>query len=304
MSDPRLDVYLLGETQLSTSPAKLALNLAAIFKKDISVFEKMLSQPRSLLKANVDTETANKYKKAIDKAGGCCELVRRDQPVSPIQAVPVSEPSSLSENILPEIPRSALTLAPVVNTPLTISVDDDIDNEARASLTRAYSSHNLDDAEHDAPFAATSEGSTNFPTRFGKKGIIFGVCILVVGVLAAVALPAYLNHAARTILSGASPLINDTRQKITQVIQQKNFLPSENILAGLPETINNEFVSSIQLKEGAQMVVAFRIALLGDSNTIIWTPTKKGDEVVWHCRDGTMSDKYRMPECRGGSGAN
>jgi hypothetical protein len=49
------------------------------------------------------------------------------------------------------------------------------------------------------------------------------------------------------------------------------------------------------------MVVAFRIALLGDSNTIIWTPTKSGDEVVWNCLGGTLSDKYRMPQCRRGA---
>lgn len=302
MSETRLDVYLLGETQLSTSPAKLAINLAAIFKKDTSVFEKMLSQPRSLLKANVDSEIASKYQRAIDKAGGCCELVRRDLPLAPIQAVPVSKPVPLSKNVIPEIPRSALTLAPVVTTPLTIPVDNDLDDEARASISRSYSSHNLADAEPEDTPDNTSAEANYFFNRFGKKAKIIGACILViVGVVAAVALPAYVNYATRVSLQGALPLINDTRQKITQVIQQKNFLPSENILANLPENISNEFVSSIQVKEGAKMVVAFRIALLGDSNTIIWTPTKNGDEVVWNCLGGTLSDKYRMPECRRGA---
>jgi Tfp pilus assembly protein PilE len=174
-----------------------------------------------------------------------------------------------------------MTLAPVATTPLTIPVD----------------------AEPEATPDTTSAESNYFYNRFGKKGTLFGIGIVTVGVLTAAILPAYLSYAARASLEGALPLINDTRQKITQVIQQKNFLPSENVLANLPENISNKFVSSIQLKDGAQMVVAFRIALLGDSKTIIWTPTKNGEDVVWSCLGGTLSDEYRMPECRGGSRA-
>jgi hypothetical protein len=177
-----------------------------------------------------------------------------------------------------------LTLAPVVTTPLTISVDD-----------------NLDDADPETTPDISSAGSNYFYNRFGKKGKVFGVDIVVVGVLVAAALPAYLGYKVRVTLEGAL-LISHTRQKIMQVIQQKNFLPNENLLANLPENISNEFVSSIQLKERTKMIVTPRIALLGDSNTIVWTPAKNGDDVVWHCLGGTVSDKYRMPEDGGGSG--
>lgn len=52
------------------------------------------------------------------------------------------------------------------------------------------------------------------------------------------------------------------------------------------------------------MIVTFNIPNLNEgNNTIIWTPTQQGSEIVWSCTAGTMLDKYRMPECRGGSGA-
>ena len=35
-------------------------------------------------------------------------------------------------------------------------------------------------------------------------------------------------------------------------------------------------------------------------NTIVWTPTKSGSDILWDCKTGTMPDKYRMAECRGG----
>jgi TM2 domain-containing membrane protein YozV/Tfp pilus assembly major pilin PilA len=134
-------------------------------------------------------------------------------------------------------------------------------------------------------------------------GAIFLVAII--GILAAIALPAYQDYTTRAKVQAALPLINETRQKVTQAIQQKDFLPSENLLAGLPDNISNEFVTSIQLSEDAQMIVTFRIPHLRDgNNTIIWTPTKNGDDIEWHCLGGSMNDKYRMRECRGGSGAN
>lgn len=67
MSDVRLDVYLLGETQPGVDRPTLVRNLAATFKKDVPVIEKMLRKPRSLLKASVDVVTAEKYKTAIYK---------------------------------------------------------------------------------------------------------------------------------------------------------------------------------------------------------------------------------------------
>jgi type II secretory pathway pseudopilin PulG len=137
--------------------------------------------------------------------------------------------------------------------------------------------------------------------------LVIGAILMVaiVGILAAVALPAYQDYTTRSKVQAALPLINETRQKVTAVIKQKNFLPSENVLAGLPETISNEFVTSIELIEDAKMVVSFRIPHLiqNGTNTIIWTPEIKGDDVVWTCLEGSLSDKYRMPECRGGSGA-
>lgn len=105
-------------------------------------------------------------------------------------------------------------------------------------------------------------------------------------------------------MQAALPLINETRAAVTNVIQQKDFLPSENLLAGLPDDMLNDFVSSIELSEDAQMIVSFRIPhLIQNGTNTIWTPTKEGGDVRWHCLGGTMRDRYRMPECRGGSGA-
>lgn len=382
MSDARLDIYLLGEPQPGTDRSTLVRNLAATFKKEVPVIEKMLRKPRSLLKADVDSATAAKYKAAIHKAGGHCELVNHGEQLFP------------SEALNPVAPRSALTMAPFEPTPLSPAA-------AEASASAAS-----DNIQYSSPYAAPN-ASGHAPDYFCYKcgkgiapgfaqcpycrapqvqfyrkekatagvlafflgglgvhrfylgqwwGIFYlifwgtlipsivslieafvfwltpnerwnqkygqvpaastGVKVAIavagvfafvffIGILAAVSLPAYQDYTTRSKVQAALPLINETRAAVTNVIQQKDFLPSENLLAGLPDDISNDFVSSIELSEGAQMIVSFRIPHLiqNGTNTIIWTPTKEGGDVRWHCLGGTMRDRYRMPECRGGSGA-
>ncbi len=133
-------------------------------------------------------------------------------------------------------------------------------------------------------------------------GVIFFV--MFIGVLAAVALPAYQDYTARAKMSAAMPLIDKTRAQVEKVILEKDFLPSENILAGLPENVSSQHVQSIRLSEGAQMIVTFNTSVGGaKAPTIIWTPKKVDAQIEWDCLGGSMPDRVRNPECRGGSGA-
>jgi TM2 domain-containing membrane protein YozV len=135
--------------------------------------------------------------------------------------------------------------------------------------------------------------------------LVIGVISFVVflGIAAAVALPAYQDYTARAKMNAALPLINQTRGQVEKVILEKNFLPSENILAGLPENISSPQVQSIRLSDGAQMIVTFDTMVGTDkAPTIIWTPTKTGDHIEWDCLSGSMPDRSRNPECRGGAG--
>ncbi len=133
-------------------------------------------------------------------------------------------------------------------------------------------------------------------------GVIFFV--MFIGVLAAVALPAYQDYTARAKMSAAMPLIDKTRAQVEKVILEKDFLPSENILAGLPENISSPQVQSIRLSEGAQMIVTFSTSVGGEkAPTIIWTPKKVDAQIEWDCLGGSMPDRVRNPECRGGTGA-
>ncbi|HSC68092.1 MAG TPA: NINE protein [Cellvibrio sp.] len=382
MSEVRLDIYLLGEPQPGVDRATLVRNLAATFKKEVPVIEKMLRKPRSLLKANVDTATAAKYKVAIQRAGGQCEWIKHGEQLFP------------SEALTAVAPRPALALTPIEPAPTT-RADDDSAAADEANYSSAgsspYVTPETDSAAPDqfcyqcgrsiasglpqcpycrAPqiqwhrkskvtagflafflggfgvhrfylgqwwgifylifcatlipgFVALIEAlvfwftpQERWDNKYGRvpaassglKAVVavagIFAFIFVIGILAAIALPAYQEYTVRAKVHAAMPLIEQSRQKVTEVIKQKDFYPSENLLAGLPETISNDMVTSIELGEGARLTVTFNAPSLRDGkNTIIWTPTRQGNEVSWTCTAGTMPDNYRTPECRGGSGA-
>ncbi|PUA29149.1 MAG: hypothetical protein B0W54_00620 [Cellvibrio sp. 79] len=276
MSDAKWDIYLLGETQLGVERSTLVRNLATLFKKDVPVIEKMLRKSRSLLKANVDLATAKKYQAAIDKAGGLCELVEHGEQLFPDDA------------LSPIAPRPTLSVAPVETA---TAPDTD-----QSSI--AYSS------SYEPP-QAQMNGPGNMPKKRSGMSIamIVGAVLFIpiIGILAAVALPAYQDYTIRAKVNAAVPLVDGTRAQVEKVILEKKFFPSENIMAGLPEDISTPHVRSIRLSAGAKLVVTYNAMSAGKAPTIIWTPKKSGKNIVWDCKGGTLQDKHRNPECRGGA---
>lgn len=374
MSDSTWDIYLLGEPQPGIDRPTLVRNLAALFKKDVPVIEKMLRKSHSLVKANVDIITAKKYQTAIQKAGGQSELRTHGEQLFPAAALsPVTAHQPLS--VAPVQPAPALTVAPVestanfhsspYDTPQTESQEPShfcvkcgaglYDGMTHCPKCYAAQPRYSRKSKVTAGFLALFLGGfgihrfylgqwwgvfyllfalTAIPgliafieafvfwftprERWERKygqvaaggpgmvialvvGAIFFVAFI--GILAAIALPAYQDYSTRAKVSAATPFINQTLANVEKVILEKNFLPSENIMAGLPETISNPHIKSIQLGDGAQVIVTFNAVASGNNSpTIIWTPARDGDEITWDCTGGNMPDRLRTSQCRSGAG--
>lgn len=302
MSDAKWDVYLLGETQLGVERSTLVRNLATLFKKDVPVIEKMLRKSRSLLKADVDLATAKKYKAAIDKAGGLCELVEHGEQLFPNDA------------LSPIAPRPTLSVAPVEAAAAPVSAAAPYVDQSSIAYSSPYeSSQAVDGQSHfcskcgtplNAGMAYCSKCHTPKKRSGMSVALIVGLVLFIpiIGILAAVALPAYQDYTLRAKVNAAAPLVEETRTTVENVILEKKFFPSENIMAGLPENISTPQVRSIRLSAGAKLVVTYNALSAEKAPTIIWTPKKSGNKIVWDCKGGTMQDKHRNPECRGGVG--
>lgn len=273
MSGHYMDVILLNTPQPGVDRGTLIRNLAATFKKESSAISNMLSQPRTRIKKNVEEALANRYKNIIETAGGQCELVSH---------------SELSVAVHDEQASRYL--------PPTEQVEEQLEQQPDST---AGAMNQL--AGHAYPENLASQAH---PAAKNKVAAIIVSCfvfVMLIGILTAIAIPAYQDYTLREKIADSMPLIDQTRKQLTAFIKKTDQLPKQNSQAGLPEVINSEFIGSIRLLEGALLEVTFNIsALPATGNTIIWLPVRHSDEILWSCKGGTLAERYRPQECRGG----
>lgn len=136
--------------------------------------------------------------------------------------------------------------------------------------------------------------------------VVILVLIPVVGILAAVAIPAYQDYTLRAQVNSAMPIVNRYKGEVSEFIQRTSFIPNSNLDAGLPENISDGHLQSLAIESGGRMVGTFQSdndQLNGE--TIVWVPAvsapgEAGATVTWDCSGGTLMKRFRPTECREG----
>ncbi|MEH6567668.1 MAG: hypothetical protein V7709_01245 [Halioglobus sp.] len=92
--DPKYDICFAGEILQGQDSSAVKLNIAKLFKADEATLNKLFSGKTQLLKRGCDRETALKYKKAIEQAGGK-PLIRAHSDIEkPAPAIPDKPPAA------------------------------------------------------------------------------------------------------------------------------------------------------------------------------------------------------------------
>lgn len=122
------------------------------------------------------------------------------------------------------------------------------------------------------------------------------VIISMVGILAAVAIPAYedYNHRARV----SAVIIHGSlwRTAVEQHYQQTKKLPSSatELRSAPPAEDQN---GGVALAESGVVVLTMKYRRAA-GKTILLRPTASGDSVTWDCTGGTLEPKFRPARCR------
>jgi Tfp pilus assembly major pilin PilA len=129
------------------------------------------------------------------------------------------------------------------------------------------------------------------------------VFIAVMGILAAIAIPAYQDYVHRAKVAQATAAAQPTRDKIKQFAVREKSFPNSNLEAGLPGELSVDQVSSLTVSENGVLTAT----LLGeegsplDGKTLVWIPSLQGSSVKWDCSGGTLPARLRSKQCRAGS---
>ena len=129
------------------------------------------------------------------------------------------------------------------------------------------------------------------------------IVVAIIGILAAIAIPAYLDYAVRTQVAGGINLASGAKAAVTEYYQDQGVFPADNATAGIEAAANirGKYVTQVEVT-GAGLI---QVTYGGDVNIkifgaiLIMTPTDNLGSVSWACTgDATLVDKWFPPACR------
>ncbi len=131
------------------------------------------------------------------------------------------------------------------------------------------------------------------------------IVVAIIGILAAVAIPAYQDYTIRARVTEGLGFAAAAKTAVSEFYISQGTMPADSSEAGYSATASTpDVVSSLPYSlngVNGRITVTFR-ALGGDAangETIIFEGTGSGNGVTWACTAGTLDDKYRPANCRG-----
>lgn len=130
------------------------------------------------------------------------------------------------------------------------------------------------------------------------------ITVAIVGILAAVALPAYQDYTIRAQVTEGVSLASGAKAAVAEYHSNKGEFPADNAEAGLTATgAAGKFVTGVVVADGVITATFGNDANANiTGNTIILTPTENAaGNLAWSCGSdmvGTDEEKYLPSSCR------
>lgn len=128
------------------------------------------------------------------------------------------------------------------------------------------------------------------------------IVVAIIGILAAIALPAYQDYTARSQMSEALTLASGARTSVSEFYANNGHFPLNNTSAGLAAAadIKGKYVAQVNQVSG---VITATMQSSGvskgiEGKTLVLSAVTHAGSVDWKCKPGTVDTKYVPTSCR------
>ncbi|WP_417067896.1 pilin [Niveibacterium terrae] len=124
------------------------------------------------------------------------------------------------------------------------------------------------------------------------------IVVAIIGILAAIALPAYQDYTKRSHVTEGLTLAAGAKAAVTEFYSSKGAWPAANGSAGLAAdtSIKGNAVNSVAVS-GSLITVTFNTKVAPGATLFLQGHDTNGT-VSWTCTGGTLVSKYRPSNCR------
>ncbi len=130
------------------------------------------------------------------------------------------------------------------------------------------------------------------------------IVVAIIGILAAIAIPAYSDYTIRAQVSEGLTLAGGAKAAVSEYIMDRGRYPSTQALAGLSPAadINGKYTASIDAEATpGQILITYGVDAHANIQTLtlVLSAVTSPGSVIWACQaGGTVLAKHRPATCR------